>query len=305
MIITCPACATQFRVDGTKISPTGTKVRCAKCSHVWLQTPDKALPYPGAAAQRAAPPKPPAQAQPVPPPQRAPPPPAPSSRPAPAGAVPAESMAAAAPPRPAPAPPPPEPMRAAPPKPQPVPARTPIPSPLERPRPAAPPPRPPRPAAPFPAEEPAPARGLSFGTIISLALAVLVVGGLVYGLLHFRGPISDRVPVMGRFYEAIGLGPQLSQLALQNVTYGRTYEDGVPILEVRGEVVNTGAKGVDLPRIQAVLRDKDGAVLSRWTFVASKPRASPKETVGFVSRYPSPPPHAVSLALSFAKSGAN
>jgi len=300
MIITCPACATQFRVDGTKISTAGTKVRCARCSHVWLQTPDKALPYPGAAA---------APAKPSPPP---PAPPQPQPRPAP---EPVAAPVVAAPVAAPPPPPLPPVFQAAPqaeippafrPAPQPEPVRAPAPSPFDRPRPAAPPPpRPQRPAAPFPTEAPAPSRAFSLGTIIAFFVAMLVVGGLVYGFLHFRGAVTDRVPIMGRFYETIGLGPQIGQLSLQNVTYGRIFEDGVPILEVRGEVVNTGKRSVELPRIQAVLRDKDGTVLSRWTFSASKNRSAAKETVGFVSRYPSPPPHAVSLALSFATKGAN
>jgi hypothetical protein len=205
----------------------------------------------------------------------------------------------------------PEPLRAMP-EPEPVPARAPEPQPAERPfdrpRPAVPP-RPPRPAAPFPSEEPA-RQGGFFGLLaafIPFGVATLLVGGLIYGVMHFRSEITARVPVLGRFYEVIGLGPAVTDLSLQNVTYGRTFEDGVPILEVRGEVVNKGPRTIELPRIQAVLRDKDGTVLSRWTFAVapSKPQITGKETVGFVSRYPSPPPHAVSLALSFAAHGAN
>ncbi len=42
MIIACPACLTQFQVDSSKLSPTGTKVRCAKCKHTWVQSPREA-----------------------------------------------------------------------------------------------------------------------------------------------------------------------------------------------------------------------------------------------------------------------
>ncbi|MEQ9640128.1 MAG: DUF3426 domain-containing protein [Alphaproteobacteria bacterium] len=39
MIITCPACATQFFVPDDKIGPKGRKVRCAQCAHSWRQEP--------------------------------------------------------------------------------------------------------------------------------------------------------------------------------------------------------------------------------------------------------------------------
>jgi predicted Zn finger-like uncharacterized protein len=38
MILTCPACSTRYQADGTKFSPAGRNVRCAKCGHVWYQS---------------------------------------------------------------------------------------------------------------------------------------------------------------------------------------------------------------------------------------------------------------------------
>ncbi len=35
MIISCPSCQTQFRVDESRLAPEGKKVRCSKCGHVW------------------------------------------------------------------------------------------------------------------------------------------------------------------------------------------------------------------------------------------------------------------------------
>ncbi|MDH3229969.1 MAG: zinc-ribbon domain-containing protein [Alphaproteobacteria bacterium] len=35
MIVSCPACLTQFKVDPALIGSDGRKVRCAKCAHVW------------------------------------------------------------------------------------------------------------------------------------------------------------------------------------------------------------------------------------------------------------------------------
>ena len=35
MILTCPNCETQFSVPDQAIGPSGRKVRCSKCTHVW------------------------------------------------------------------------------------------------------------------------------------------------------------------------------------------------------------------------------------------------------------------------------
>jgi predicted Zn finger-like uncharacterized protein len=42
MILTCPQCATQYRVDAAKFPAGGRSVRCAKCSHRWRQDAPRA-----------------------------------------------------------------------------------------------------------------------------------------------------------------------------------------------------------------------------------------------------------------------
>lgn len=49
MIITCPACATQFRVPDGALGSDGRKLRCSSCRHVWFQAP--LAPPPEAATQ--------------------------------------------------------------------------------------------------------------------------------------------------------------------------------------------------------------------------------------------------------------
>jgi len=41
MIVTCPECATRYRVTGDALdAPHGRRVRCARCGHVWLHRPE-------------------------------------------------------------------------------------------------------------------------------------------------------------------------------------------------------------------------------------------------------------------------
>jgi predicted Zn finger-like uncharacterized protein len=43
MILTCPACATQYRLKDGAIPPEGRQVRCAACKHKWHQDGEAAL----------------------------------------------------------------------------------------------------------------------------------------------------------------------------------------------------------------------------------------------------------------------
>ncbi len=39
MILTCPACSTDYRLDPSRLGGDGRRVRCAKCAHTWFQKP--------------------------------------------------------------------------------------------------------------------------------------------------------------------------------------------------------------------------------------------------------------------------
>lgn len=39
MILTCPQCSTQFKLDDALIGEAGRKVKCSSCAHVWHQAP--------------------------------------------------------------------------------------------------------------------------------------------------------------------------------------------------------------------------------------------------------------------------
>ena len=44
MILTCPSCATRYLIDPTALGDTGRLVRCARCSHSWIERPPKDMP---------------------------------------------------------------------------------------------------------------------------------------------------------------------------------------------------------------------------------------------------------------------
>ena len=92
MIVACPKCHTKYRVDETKIPDAGLKLRCTKCTSIFLARKPAAAPAPAA-------PRPPAAAPPPGPPRPAVPP----ARPAAPKAAPPKPAAPPTPARPAPA----------------------------------------------------------------------------------------------------------------------------------------------------------------------------------------------------------
>lgn len=104
MIVACPSCQTRFQLDPVKLQPVGRHVRCAKCSHRWLQLPEgmelpAGLMPPESAAPETQPPAPePAAAEsPAPSPEPSPEP-TPEPTPEPSPAEPTAEPAIAAPP---------------------------------------------------------------------------------------------------------------------------------------------------------------------------------------------------------------
>lgn len=59
MILTCPQCQAQYKLDPAKLGASGRDVRCVTCRHMWFQLPDTAV---SEAAMYSAPQKPPAEA---------------------------------------------------------------------------------------------------------------------------------------------------------------------------------------------------------------------------------------------------
>lgn len=41
MLLTCPACDTQYKVDDGAVAPGGSRVRCFRCSYTWTAKPEK------------------------------------------------------------------------------------------------------------------------------------------------------------------------------------------------------------------------------------------------------------------------
>ena len=285
MIISCPQCATSFRADGSKIAPARTKVRCAKYGHIWMQKPEAAAPVAPAVQKPAAKPAP-----------------KPAAAPAP------EPVTAAAAPLP-----------------EPIPVRVP----REEP-PIVAPPEPEPPSEPeIEPETPAqrrtrellearalkaaqrrdvestqkPRRKGGFFSFVGWVLFMSIVGGIAYGAVAYRAKVVAFWPKAATLYKMAGMPVNATGLDLRNISYERQFSDGVPMLELHGEILNTGKIERTVPKLRAALLDAAGKELYFWTFPSAASRLGPGEVSAFTSQLPSPPVESQQLVVTFALGG--
>ncbi len=132
-----------------------------------------------------------------------------------------------------------------------------------------------------------------------LFLLLLVLAGV--GAVVARDQVIRAWPPAAEWYEMAGLTEKEAEfgLELRNVASSRKAEDGVQILEIRGQVVNVTSEPVDVPKLRAVLRDSDNREIQRWTFSAEKARLEGGETTTFETSLRNPPAEATGLSITF------
>jgi len=311
MIITCPSCQARYPVDAAAFAPSGRKVRCKKCGHVWHQLPQEGDAPP--VASRAA-----TQAD---------------------LGLPTQ-LAAEQKPKPAPTPKPeaakPESKVATPvASPEPVPEQPPVPSfTFETAAPGEPPAfeqaakasekkrrgldlgasakEVPIVMAEIPdtqlgmggklrnfVHDAAHIRRSRFTNILGWFLLALFVGSTVFAGYYFYPWITSAVPKTSKLYEAAGKPINLRGLEFQEVTYERQTENGLPVLAIKGKIFNMTSETRALPPLRVALSDGAQVELYHWTFSLPEKEVEPGKSVDFVTRLSSPPAEARDLEVRF------
>jgi hypothetical protein len=78
---------------------------------------------------------------------------------------------------------------------------------------------------------------------------------------------------------------------------GMEVENGVVILIVEGDVINSGTRERAAPKIRLALRDKDAREIYFWTVATDAPRVKPADWVTFKARLERPPEDAYSVEI--------
>jgi predicted Zn finger-like uncharacterized protein len=317
MIITCPVCATSYKVDASKMGGAGRMVRCRNCGHQWFQEAEPAHAETAAATAEAAG-NPPIEAR-----REEAPMEAPKEAPAePAPAAPAEAETGAA-----------ESVE--------LPSQEDIDSLFEEetPEPAASPGVAERVAeeaaaapaaeglleeqgayeegvdegyAEEPAEEPIPEvftapsaahkeqRGA--GTKVAVALLLIVAAAIAGGYLA-RDTIITAWPDAGALYEMLGLesGTLGKGLDIRNVKTDREVFEGREALVVSGSIINVTDLPRQVPMIKVSLFDAQGEEVQSVVVPPESEDLEPGDNVGFKARLVDPAPVARRVEVTFTK----
>lgn len=131
-------------------------------------------------------------------------------------------------------------------------------------------------------------------TLVTAGLAAVLVA-LVVG----RQTVVSHAPQMASLYAAVGLAVNLRGLAFEDVATTRVSHDGVPVLVVEGNIINARTGAAEIPRLRFAVRDESGAEVYSWTAQPPKSVVEAGASLPFRSRLASPPDEAHSVAVRF------
>ena len=86
-------------------------------------------------------------------------------------------------------------------------------------------------------------------------------------------------------------------LKVQALSVSKALVNSVPALVIEGRVTNTSAKRQSLPVMLAVLNDKQGKEIKRWTFLPDAKELSPGRSVAFRTSTAAPPRNTAGVAI--------
>jgi predicted Zn finger-like uncharacterized protein len=127
-------------------------------------------------------------------------------------------------------------------------------------------------------------------------LALVLVDVILIG---WRYDVVRVLPQTASFYALLGMPVNLRGLTFDGIATSTEQHEGVPILVVEGNVINTARKAVDVPRLKFIVRNAARQEIYSWTAVPSHTSLPPGDAVPFRTRLASPPPDARDVIVRF------
>lgn len=97
-------------------------------------------------------------------------------------------------------------------------------------------------------------------------------------------------------------GVEKAALRVQALNVTKALVNSAPALVIEGQLKNTSGKSQVVPPMLAVLNDKQGKEIKRWTFVPDAKELSPGKSVAFRTLAASPPRNTAGVAILLAES---
>jgi hypothetical protein len=130
-----------------------------------------------------------------------------------------------------------------------------------------------------------------------LAAMLVLIGWMG---LRFRQEIAALWPQSSGLYATFGVKVNSGGIEINDVTYRHETENGRPVLEVAGKLVNVSSRELAVPRVRVTLTDDDQRELYQWIFTPPRKTLGVGQSQPFSTRVIGPPPAAKHFQLHFA-----
>ncbi|MFZ1921878.1 MAG: zinc-ribbon domain-containing protein [Xanthobacteraceae bacterium] len=130
----------------------------------------------------------------------------------------------------------------------------------------------------------------------SAILALIVFDAIVVG---WRGDFVRAMPQTASFYAWLGLPVNVRGLDFGGLTTATEQHDGVPILVVRGNIVNITDKTENVPHLRFAVRNAARQEVYSWSALPAQRVVAAGQAIAFQSRLASPPPDSHDVLVRF------
>jgi predicted Zn finger-like uncharacterized protein len=134
---------------------------------------------------------------------------------------------------------------------------------------------------------------------LHLTAGAAAMAAVIIGLVMWRTDVVRLMPQTDAFFRLAGLKVNVRNLRFDDVSVSTMTEGGAPFIVIKGTIVPTGARPVEVPRLRFVLNDEHGTAIYAWNALPERAVLAPGEATMFKSRVASPPPNASELVVRF------
>jgi hypothetical protein len=107
-------------------------------------------------------------------------------------------------------------------------------------------------------------------------------------------------PAAAQIYAALGVEVNTRGLAFRNLSYGQDFENGIPVMAIKGEIVNVSGGDIVPPRVRFSLLNEAEQEIYHWTMKVGESSLAADASVPFSTRLASPPAAARNIQVRFA-----
>ncbi len=129
----------------------------------------------------------------------------------------------------------------------------------------------------------------------AMAAAILIT---IAGL-HQRQRVVKYLPQTAGLYAAIGLPVNLRGITINNVASRMIDDNGVTVLIIDGDLINTTDQSVRLPRLRFAVLGKDRQEIYAWSAQTDQTSLKPGEKINFRRRLAAPPADGQDVSVRF------